>query len=39
MSNLEVVARVRNKIEAIMKHWGRSCDRSCQLRADGLRAP
>ncbi len=26
MSNLETAAKVRSKIEAITRRWGRSCD-------------
>jgi hypothetical protein len=37
MSNPEIVARVRSRIEAILRQRGKSYDRSCLLRADGLR--
>jgi hypothetical protein len=37
MSNLEIVAKVRDRIEAIMRQRGKGCDRSCHSRADGLR--
>jgi hypothetical protein len=34
MSNLEIEAKVRDRMEAIMRQRGRSHDRSCLLRAD-----
>ncbi len=37
MSNLEIVAKERSRIEAIMRQWGRCHGRSRQMGADGLR--
>jgi hypothetical protein len=34
MLNPEIVAKVKSRIEAIMRQRGKSHDRSCLLRAD-----